>query len=100
MERSPVYIYVDSREVGSTETNQYGMFSFSFPAPYYGKHKLEVRFKGKPGYEVCRKSLEFQVVKKEEKLRLGRLARNILIILIALIFLMFLTVFISKMFVR
>jgi hypothetical protein len=100
MERAPVYIYVDGREVGSTETNHYGMFSFSFPAPYYGKHKLEVRFKGRPGFEVCRKALDFEVTKKEEKLRLGKLARVVLMLIIALIFLMFLAVFISKMFVR
>ncbi len=96
MEKARVSIYLDGREIGEAETNEYGMFSFSFMTPFAGKHKLEVRFKGKLGYEVSSKSMEFQVLKKEEKKRLGRLARDILILIIALVFLMFLTIFMAK----
>ncbi len=95
-----VAIYVDGREVGKAETNEFGMFSFTFPAPYKGKHKLEVRFKGKAGYESSSKSLEFQVIEREQKLKLGKLARDVFLLIVALIFLLFVVVFITKMLVR
>lgn len=96
LEGAKVSIYLDGREIGSSETNDYGMFSYTFMAPFAGKHKLEVRFKGKQGYEVSSKSMEFQVLKKEEKRRLGKLAKIIFVLIITLMFLMFLTVFIAK----
>jgi len=98
LERARVSIYVDGREIGKAETNEFGMFSFSFPAPYKGRHKLEVRFKGKAGYESSSKSLDFQVMEKEQKLKLGRLARDVFLLIIALIFLLFVAMFVTKMF--
>jgi len=97
LERAQVTIYVDGREVGKAETNEYGMFTFAFPAPYKGRHKLEVRFKGKAGYESSSKSLDFQVMEREQKLKLGRLARDVLLLIIALVFLLFVAIFITNM---
>ena len=91
-----VKIYLDGRELGDTRTNNYGMYSFSFPAPYVGRHKIEVRFRKRLGYEASSKSIEFQVLKGEEKRRIGRLARDIVILIIAALFVLFLTVFITK----
>ncbi|WP_456329996.1 hypothetical protein [Archaeoglobus sp.] len=98
LEKAQVTIYVDGRELGKAETNEFGMFSFAFPAPYKGKHKLEVRFKGKAGYESSSKSLDFQVMEREQKLKLGRLARDVFLLIIALIFLLFVAMFVTKMF--
>lgn len=97
LEKAQVSIYVDGREVGKADTNEYGMFSFAFPAPYRGRHKLEVRFKGKTGYESCSKSLDFQVMEREQKLKVGRLARDVLLLIIALIFLLFVAMFITNL---
>ncbi len=36
LEKAQVSIYVDGREVGKADTNEYGMFSFAFPAPTGG----------------------------------------------------------------
>uniref|UniRef100_A0A7C3ZRD1 Uncharacterized protein n=1 Tax=Archaeoglobus fulgidus TaxID=2234 RepID=A0A7C3ZRD1_ARCFL len=95
--KAHVSIYVDGKEIGKAETNEFGMFSFTFPAPYKGKHRLEVRFKGKAEYESSSKSLDFQVIEKEQKLKLGRLARDVFLLIIALVFLLFVVIFTTKM---
>jgi len=95
--KAEVSVYLDGREIGKAEANEYGMFSYTFPAPSMGKHKLEVRFKGKIGFEPSNKILEFQVIRREQKLRLWRLARDVLLLLIAISFLMFLLVFALKL---
>lgn len=95
--RARVSVRVDGREVGVADTNEYGMFSVTFVAPSAGRHKLEVRFKGKPGYEMSNKSLEFQVLKREEKKRVGKMAKIVLIMIFVLIFIMILSVFIAKL---
>lgn len=99
MERAKIHIYLDGREIGEAETNNYGMYSYSFLAPSAGKHKLEVRFKGKEkaGYEVSSKSLDFHVLKKEEKRRLGRALKTAFVLILVMIFLMLLTVFMAKL---
>jgi len=94
--RGKLHVYVDGVRVGETESNNYGMFSYSFPAPSEGKHKLEVRFKGKFGYEASYKVLDFQVIKIAEKRRIARVARVVAIALLVLVFLMVLSVFIAK----
>ncbi len=96
LENAEVRLYLDGRELGETRTNSYGMYSFSFLAPYIGKHKVEVRFKKRPGYEASSKTIEFQVLKGEEKRRIGRLARDIVILIIAALFLLFFTIFITR----
>ncbi len=96
LENAEVRFYLDGRELGETKTNSYGMYSFSFLAPHLGKHKVEVRVRKKPGYEASSKTIEFQVLKGEEKRRIGKLARDILILIIALIFLLFLALFITR----
>ncbi|WP_202319396.1 hypothetical protein [Archaeoglobus neptunius] len=98
LENARVYIYLDGRELGNAETNSYGMFSFSFPVSFAAKHKLEVRFKGKAGYGVTSKTLEFQVLRREDKKRLGRLTRDIFLLILVMIFLLFLTIFFLKSF--
>ena len=94
--RARVSVRVDGREVDVADTNEYGMFSVTFVAPSAGRHKLEVRF-SKPGYEMSNKSLEFQVLKREEKKRVGKMAKIVLIIIFVLIFIMILSVFIAKL---
>ncbi len=98
LENAEVRVYLDGRELGETKTNSYGMYTFSFLAPYTGRHKVEVRLRKKPGYEASSKTIEFQVLKGEEKRRIGRLARNIVVLIIAAIFLLFLTLFVVRIF--
>ncbi len=98
LENAEVRVYLDGRELGETKTNSYGMYTFSFLAPYTGRHKVEVRLRKKPGYEASSKTIEFQVLKGEEKRRIGRLARNIVVLIIAAIFLLFLTLFAVRIF--
>lgn len=97
MERAKVHIYLDEKEIGKAETNNYGMYSYSFLAPFAGKHKLEVRFKGEGEYEASSKSLDFRVLKKEEKRKLGRIAKTVFVLILIIIFLMLLTLFMAKL---
>ncbi len=95
--KGKLHVYIDGRHIGETESNSYGAFSLHFPAPSVGRHKIEVRFKGKFGYEPSSKSLEFQVIEPLEKERLGRLMRNAVLLIMLLIFVLLLSVFMAKL---
>ncbi len=95
--KGKLHIYIDGVKVGESESNNYGMFSFPFTAPREGKHKLEVRFKGSPGYDSCYKSMDFQTVRYGEKKRLLRLVKIVFVLLLLLVILSLLSAFMVKL---
>jgi hypothetical protein len=90
--------YLNGREIGKAKA-QYGLFSFTFPSPSVGKHKIEIKFK-EEGYESSYKSLFFEVVEKRKKERVSRVARLIFFLILFLCFILFLSIFLSKLFLR
>jgi hypothetical protein len=90
-----VKVYLNGREIGEAEART-GLFSFSFPSPYIGKHRVDLKFKA-PGYESSSKSLEFEVVEVQKKMSVARLAKVVLILIMLLAILSFLSVFIIKL---
>lgn len=88
--------YLDGREIGK-EKAQYGQFSFSFPSPSIGKHKIEIKFKTE-GYESSYKSLSFEVVEKRRKEMVARFAKIIFLLIFLLCLALFLSVFLAKLF--
>jgi hypothetical protein len=89
--------YLDNRMIGESESNELGIFSFTFLAPVEGRHTIEARFKGKPGYEPSSKKMEFRVLKGEEKRRIMRIARNAMILILFFIFFLIFLMFYVKM---
>lgn len=90
-----VRFYLDGKEIGEAEARA-GLFSFSFPSPCIGKHRIDVKFKA-PGYETSSRSLEFEVVKAEKKLSVMRLAKLAMILILLLIISLFLSIFVFKL---
>ena len=88
--------YLGHNYLGLTESNSFGRFSFSFPAPSKGSYELRIKFDGKREFEPCYKSLEFKVLEEEEKRKIMKLARNILLVLIAIMVILLLTVYFAK----
>ncbi|OYT33787.1 hypothetical protein B6U96_14595 [Archaeoglobales archaeon ex4484_92] len=91
-----LHFFVDGRKIGVARTDGYGKFLFKFRAFGLGKHKFEIRYSGGRDYEPSTKSLEFKVVRKEEKSRLMILARNVAISFILLVVFLILVIFIVK----
>jgi hypothetical protein len=96
--KGKIGFFVDNRPIGNTESNELGFFTFTLVSPAEGKHSLEVRFRGKEGYEPSTKKLEFRVLSREDRRRIMKFARNVFIILVFICLLMFLVVFIAKFF--
>ncbi len=94
--RGKLHFYLDGREIGDSESNNYGTFSFTFPAPPRGDHELEVRFKGKPDFEPSYKKMGFRVLEREEKSRIGRIARDAFLLIVFFIFVLILSLFFAK----
>jgi len=89
-----VKLYLDGKELGEAEARM-GAFSFNFPAPYLGKHRIDVKFKA-PGYETSAKSLEFEVVKAEKRAYVLRVARLAFLLIMLLVIVLFLSIFMAK----
>ncbi|MEM0350687.1 MAG: hypothetical protein QXR27_05450 [Archaeoglobaceae archaeon] len=87
--------YLDGREIGSTEA-RYGQFSYTFPSPVIGKHKIDIKFKAE-GYEMSHKSLSFEVVPMEKKKRIIRFAKIIFILILLLCATLLLSVFLVRL---
>ncbi len=91
--RGKLEFYLDGELIGTTASGNYGDFTFTFPAKKLGKRKLEIRFKGKYGFDPCYKVLEFKVVRPEEKRRVEKLVRNVFVALLAFVVVILLLVF-------
>ncbi len=96
--RGELHIYIDGQHFGIAETDGYGAFSFHFRAPSIGRHRLEICFRGKRGFESSYKVMDFHVVDVAEKKRFVGFARNVAIALLILILLMLLLIFVAKLF--
>ncbi|MEM0214948.1 MAG: hypothetical protein QXU31_02930 [Archaeoglobaceae archaeon] len=91
-----IKFYLDGKEMGECEARM-GSFLFSFPSPSIGKHRIDLKFKA-PGYEPSYKSLDFEVVEREKKTSLIRLARMAFLLIMLLVVVLFLSIFIAKRF--
>lgn len=86
-----VVYYLDGRELGSANA-KLGQFSFSFPSPAIGKHRIDLKFKAE-GYEPSHKSLNFEVVEREKKRSVMRFAKIVFVLILLLCLGFFSTVF-------
>ncbi|MEM0204022.1 MAG: hypothetical protein QXO16_09010 [Archaeoglobaceae archaeon] len=77
-----IVFYLDGREIGSANA-KLGQFSFSFLSPSIGKHRIDLKFKAE-GYESSYKSLNFEVVEREKKRSLAKLAKVIFVLILLL----------------
>ncbi len=91
--RGKLEFYLDGELIGTTASGNYGDFTFTFPAKKLGKRKLEIRFKGKYGFDPSYKVLEFKVVRFEEKKRVEKLVRKVFVALLAFVVVMLLIFF-------
>lgn len=91
-----IKFYLNGKEIGEAEA-KLGTFSFSFPSPYVGKHRIDMKFKA-PGYEPSFRSLEFEVVQAKKKSSVLRLAKTAFILIMLLIAVLVISVFIAKRF--
>ncbi len=78
-----IKIVLDERDLGKIHANN--SFNFTLPAVERGKHKVEIRFIGNDEFESSYRTLRFQVVDRDEKIKLTmmiRLAYGILLLFV------------------
>lgn len=90
-----VVFYLDGIKIGST-ISKLGQFSFSFPSPSVGRHKVELKFKAE-GYESSYKAISFEVVGKEKKRSLMRFAKFVFLLILLLSLSILASVFFVKL---
>ncbi len=77
-----VSVYLNGVKIGSTNA-KLGQFSFNFPSPSIGKHRIDLKFKAE-GYEASYKSLSFEVTERERKRSLMRFAKIVFVLILLL----------------
>ncbi len=95
--KAKIDFYLDERRIGETTSNEVGKFEFSFPSPYIGRHKVEIRFKGRHDLEPSYKLIEFNVLRKEEKRRLTKIAKGLFILVLAVCAVSLIIVYLVKL---
>lgn len=89
-----IVFYLNGVKIGSSNS-KLGQFSFSFPSPSIGKHRIDLKFKAE-GYEPSYKSLNFEVTERERKRKLMRFAKVIFVLILLISLTLISTVFFLK----
>jgi len=92
-EHKKVELYVDNVRIAESITDHSGRFEYRQRFSV-GEHGVDVRFEGLPGFEPSQKSKKIKTITKQQKERMEKIVRNVVIIgaLLILVF-MVLSVF-------